>query len=556
MKLLKYNIKRILKNSNLAYKHLINWNSILTGENKILYKQFQKILNKKNTILISTTTGGHLVSSHFDTILASALIKNGINVEFLLCDASLDACQQSTSHLIPEKDFSNDGPKSLCESCFHSGLLVYENMGIKVNKLGSFISLQEKNEIESLIKELTYSELLNYKDNEIDLTEDALSGALRYYAVGTLDEEKDKEKIFRRYLKSAIITKKAFSNLIKEKKFSTVVLNHGIYVPQGTISKTAKLNNINVVCYQPSYKTNCFTLSHDTTYHLTMMDEPVSYWENIEWNENLDKRLINYLHSRRFGKNDWEYYFTKPEFNIHEKFEKYGLDVNKPIIGMLTNIIWDALLTYPNNIFNNMLEWIFKTIDYFVTRPDLQLAIRVHPAEVNSDRVSKQKVLDEIKKKYKELPKNIIVIDSKDNLSTYAFADICDSIIIYSTKMGMEFSPLGIPVICAGESYVRNKGITYDPKSQSDYLNILKSLPMKNKLSDEKVLRAKKYAYHFFFRRSIPISSITHKRHSWPPFTLDKKGFKKILDGKDLGLEQICNSIINKKPFIFEDEKY
>ena len=48
MKLLKYNIKRILKNSNLAYKHLINWNSILTGENKFLYKQFQKKLNKEN----------------------------------------------------------------------------------------------------------------------------------------------------------------------------------------------------------------------------------------------------------------------------------------------------------------------------------------------------------------------------------------------------------------------------------------------------------------------------------------------------------------------------
>ena len=71
-------------------------------------------MNKKNTILISTTTGGHLVSSHFDTILASALIKNGINVEFLVCDASLDACQQSTSHLIPEKDFSNDNsPESV-----------------------------------------------------------------------------------------------------------------------------------------------------------------------------------------------------------------------------------------------------------------------------------------------------------------------------------------------------------------------------------------------------------------------------------------------------------
>ncbi len=556
MKFFKYNIKKILKNSNLAYKHLINWNSILSGENKVLYEQFQKKLNNENAVLISTTTGGHLVSSHFDTILASALIKNGVNVEFLLCDASLDACQQSTSHLIPEKDFSKYGPKSLCDSCFHSGLLVYEKMGIKVNKLGSFISFQEKNDIENALRELSYSELLKYKDDEIDLTEDALSGALRYYAVGTLDAEEEKEKILRRYLKSAIITKKAFSNLIKEKTFSTVVLNHGIYVPQGTISKTAKLNNLNVVCYQPSYKTNCFTLSHDTTYHLTMMDEPVSYWENIEWNDKLNDRLTKYLYSRRFGKNDWEYYFRKPEFNIEEKFIKYGLDTRKPIVGMLTNIIWDALLTYPNNIFDNMLEWIFKTIDYFKSRPDLQLAIRVHPAEVNSDRISKQKVLDEIKKKFIDLPKNIIVIDSDDNLSTYAFADICDSIIIYSTKMGMEFSPLGIPVICAGESYVKNKGITFDPKNQIEYFNILKNLPMKKKLSDDIILRAKKYAYHFFFRRSIPISSITHKPHHWPPFTLDKNGFKQILDSKDKGLEQICNSIKSKKPFIFEDEKY
>ena len=556
MKFFKYNIKKILKNSNLYYKHLINWNLILSSENKAIYDDLQIKSNKDETILISTTTGGHLVSSHFDTILASALIKNGKNVEFLLCDAILEGCQQSTSHFIPENIFKKDGAKSLCESCYHSGLLVYEKMGIKINKLGDHISSDERKDIDNILEELSYTELLEYKDNEINLTEDALSGALRYYAVGTLDNEPYKEEVLRKYLKSAIITKIAFKNLIKKKNFSTVVLNHGIYVPQGTISKTAKLNNINVVCYQPSYKTNCFTLSHDTTYHLTMMDEPVSYWENIEWNENLDERLKKYLFSRRHGKNDWEYYFRKPEFNVHEKFKAYGLNINKPIVGMLTNIIWDALLTYPNNIFDNMLEWIFKTIDYFKTRPDLQLAIRVHPAEVNSDRVSKQKVLDEIKKKYNEIPKNIIVIDSNDNLSTYSFADICDSIIIYSTKMGMEFSPLGIPVICAGESYVKNKGITFDPKNQSEYMNILKNLPMKNKLSAEKVLRAKKYAYHFFFRRSIPISSITHKPHAWPPFTLDKYGFKKILDGKDLGLEQICNSIINKKPFIFEDEKY
>ena len=221
---------------------------------------------------------------------------------------------------------------------------------------------------------------------------------------------------------------------------------------------------------------------------------------------------------------------------------------------MLTNIIWDALLTYPNNIFDNMLEWLFKTIDYFQTRPDLQLAIRVHPAEVNSDRVSKQLVFDEIKKKYKKIPENIIIINSDDDLSTYAFTDECDSIILYATKMGMEFSPFGIPVIVAGEAYVRNKGITLDPSSQLEYFEMLKKLPLKEKLSPERILRAKKYAYHFFFRRSIPINSITHQPLKWPPFTLNQKGFDKIVNGEDLGLEQICRSILKKEPFIFKDE--
>ena len=201
-----------------------------------------------------------------------------------------------------------------------------------------------------------------------------------------------------------------------------------------------------------------------------------------------------------------------------------------------------------------MMEWIYLTIEYFSQREDLQLIIRIHPAEVKSDRISKQKVSDEIFKKYKTLPKNVFIIDSDDDLSTYSLTDICDSVLIYSTKMGMEFSPFGIPVICAGESYVRNKKITLDPKSKEEYNNMLNMIPFNKKLSEENILRAKKYAYHFFFRRMITIDSIKHAPLKWPPFTLDQKGVKKILEKKDNGLNQICSSIKNNSPFILKDE--
>ena len=63
--------------------------------------------------------------------------------------------------------------------------------------------------------------------------------------------------------------------------------------------------------------------------------------------------------------------------------------------------------------------------------------------------------------------------DSDSNISTYSFADYCNTLVIYSTKMGMEFAPYGNKIIVVGESYIKNKDITLDPKTQEEYYNLL-----------------------------------------------------------------------------------
>ena len=50
-------------------------------------------------------------------------------------------------------------------------------------------------------------------------------------------------------------------------KFDTVVLNHGIYVPQGIISEVAKSYGLQVVTWFTAYKDKSFLFSHDETYH-------------------------------------------------------------------------------------------------------------------------------------------------------------------------------------------------------------------------------------------------------------------------------------------------
>ena len=61
--------------------------------------------------------------------------------------------------------------------------------------------------------------------------------------------------------------------------------------------------------------------------------------------------------------------------------DELGLDPTLPIVGLLTNVLWDAQLYYESQAFPDMLEWLWTTIDYFVEHPGLQLIVRIHPHE-------------------------------------------------------------------------------------------------------------------------------------------------------------------------------
>ena len=208
-----------------------------------------------------------------------------------------------------------------------------------------------------------------------------------------------------------------------------------------------------------------------------------------------------------------------------------GLDPNKPVIGLLTNVSWDAQLHYPANAFPNMLEWLVQTCEYFATRPDLQLLIRVHPAEISGFPPSRQPILRELRKRIPQLAPNIIVVPPESGLSTYALMSLCNAAIIYGTKMGVELTSVGLPVIVAGEAWIRNKGMTHDASSPDEYFPILDRLPFAERLGPAQLARARRYAYHFFFNRMIPLPFIEPKA-GYPIYRLKLDRLQQLLPGE------------------------
>ena len=160
--------------------------------------------------------------------------------------------------------------------------------------------------------------------------------------------------------------------------------------------------------------------------------------------------------------------------------------------------MWDAQLHYRANAFKNMLDWVLATIEYFKKRPNLQLLIRIHPAEIRGGIVSRQPIEKEIRNAFPDLPSNIFIIPAESQVSTYAAMSQCNACIIYGTKTGVELSSMGIPVIVAGEAWIRNKGITIDASSPGEYFKILDQLPLKDRLDEITRKKARMYAYHFF----------------------------------------------------------
>jgi hypothetical protein len=268
----------------------------------------------------------------------------------------------------------------------------------------------------------------------------------------------------------------------------------------------------------------------------------------------MEDEVMDYLKSRWHGTKDWIWFHEKPEEDLASIAAELGVDFNRPCIGMLTNVMWDAQLHYRANAFPNMLEWVIQTIRYFIERPELQLLIRVHPAEIRGTLPSRQPLVAEIQRVFPNLPKNIIVIPPESHVSTYAVMSQCDTVIIYGTKTGVELTSMGIPTIVAGEAWIRNKGITRDATTPAQYFEMLDELPQRQRLDERVTERARKYAYHFFFRRMIPLSFMKESKVG-APFRLELDSIEQLLPGRDLGLDVICDGIMNGKEFIYPAEQ-
>jgi hypothetical protein len=506
-------------------------------------------------ILIATAVGGLSALSLVESVLAVALTLRGARVRVLLCDGALPACLRAELDNVPASELGASRIAAhLCDGCRRTGHELLGRLGLDIEYMSSHISAEERSRAREIAAATAPQDIARFRLGPLAVGEHAYAGALRYYARGDLHGEPHANEVVRRYFESALLSAHAFRSVLQRTQPSVCVFNHGIYAPHGVFGEVCRDQALRVVNWNVAYRKRCFLFSHGDSYHHTFPDEPVTAWQDMPWSQEHEAAIDAYLRSRWHGTRDWIWFHEKPQESIDAIGAEVPVDFRKPVVGMLTNVVWDAQLHFRANAFPNMLDWVHETIGYFATRPDLQLVVRVHPAERRGTLPSRQPLVDEIRSRWPSLPTNVHVIPPESDVSTYALLQRCNAALIYGTKMGVELSGVGIPVIVAGDAWVRNKGVTMDARTRAEYLSLLGRLPLPSRLDELTTRRAKKYAYHFFFRRMIPIG-IMAPADGWPPYRADVNSLHQLSEGADRGLDVICQGILQGCPFIFPAEQ-
>jgi hypothetical protein len=502
-------------------------------------------------VLMASAIGSYAHAVTLESALAAALTFRGAEVHALLCDGAMTACAECEASLYPNvARFLERGPSAdLCRDCSWPAERVYRQLGLKVHRYSDWLTTEDRAEARRIAASEPFDRIGAFALDGMAIGEHAHAGALRFFASGSLDDEPHAEPVLRRYLESALLTAFASRRLMRAVRFTSVVLTHGIYVPWGIVGEAARREGVPLATWNVAYRKRRFIFSHDDTYHHTLMSEPREHWEDRELTPAQDRDLTKYLASRREGLFDWIVFHRARRQDADEIATRIGLDRSRPAIGLLTNVTWDAQLHYPANAFPNIVEWLVQTCEYFATRPDLQLLIRVHPAEISGFPTSRQPILAELRKRIPTLPPNIIVVPPESDISTYALMSLCNAAIIYGTKMGVELTSIGLPVVVAGEAWIRNKGLTHDASTPAEYFRILQGLPFPERLGGSQLARARRYAYHFFFNRMIPLAVIDPKA-GFPIYRLKLDRLEQLLPGASAGLDTICDGILKRRPFV------
>ncbi len=279
-----------------------------------------------------------------------------------------------------------------------------------------------------------------------------------------------------------------------------VVVPNGMIQEYAAVYETARFLGIPAVTYEFGEHNQRTWLGQDRLVIHHSMDELWAARKDRKLNIEQRKWLENFLAGRQglTAGDDFAHLWQKADRSGGAKIRvSLGLD-DRPIVLLPTNVLGDSATLGLTIFSRSMTEWLQRVIRFLADRPEVQVVVRIHPAETWTVGPS---VAEIIRAVLPELPSHIHLVGATEKVNTYDLMEIADLALVYTTTAGLEMATRGIPVLVSGRAHYRKKGFTLDADSWEEYFakldGALKDLPA-CRLTPAQVEQAWNYAYCFF----------------------------------------------------------
>lgn len=450
--------------------------------------------------------------------------------------------------------------KRNCEKCKGYDEKVWEQWGnYNIIFAKDYITEEERHSTKEFVQKLDINLVKSWKYNDFPIGLWSLKVYFNMELISYKDKWTSMEEKELKYFAYNVILMCIVSLKIVEKTVPDIIYsNDSFYYPFSILEEIAKRKGI------PFY--NAYGFRKDTyTYAMNAstlsMKNLDSAWKTFsarKLSDEEDKFISDYILKRRYGAdmllNTADPFQSVKE--IHSESVYGSIDDKKRTALLATNVTWDAAALGRGIAFENIVDWVMYTIDWFVRNSEWQLIVRTHPAEINKlIPEAKERICSIILKKYNnKLPSNIVLIDGDAPISIYDLFLRADLGIVYTSTAGLEMCCNGIPTIVVADAPYRKKGFTYDPLNVTEYANQLKKnveIPLSNKEIENIEQQAKKFflLYYFVYMLCNPFYKFSYEKG----VEMTMKGAKDLIPGHHQIWDYICESILEKKAIIDAD---
>ena len=446
----------------------------------------------------------HAIMEH---IIAISLSFQGARCVFSNCEGRLPICNIQSVH---------KGLQMPCDDCIQQQNNLFHHSGIPNYSLPSLLSKNKRVDANDLVAALGNEELEDFSYDNIPIGKLVRISTRWFLAGNNIMAGKQSLEVYKKFITSGILVCDAAKKLLETTRPDVIFLLNGLFFEERIVRKWAQRFSIPTITYENGFMKNSFVFARNKIACYYDLSEHWTTAQKKPLSANENKWLDLYLADRQVGKRSVVQYWPKIEDRLSAIKKQLGLKGLNKIAVAFSNIVWDSAVQERDGIFDGLFDWLHQTISFFVQKPEYQLIVRVHPAEIQlKGRETEERTADFIQSAFPELPENITIILPQSEISSYRLIELANLVLAYSSTIGLEAALMGKLVQVAGQTHYREKGFTIDTESRDEYFNELDRL-LKNE-NPEKIVNveiARRYAYLFFKKYMVDFSSIIQQEKS------------------------------------------